>query len=78
MKKGNSVVLENGLAFNLVDSVVYQDNKYFAATSDDDNDETLYIFKVVDKDGEDALELIDESENSKVIDALIQHIKNTF
>ena len=78
MKKGKTVVLDNGLSFNLVDSVTYAGEKYFAATSDDETDEYLYFFKVV-KDGEnESLELIDEEDNSKVIEALIQHMKETF
>ena len=33
MKKGQNVTLENGLSFNLVDSVTYEGEKYFAASS---------------------------------------------
>lgn len=78
MKKGKNVVLDNGLSFNLVDSVTYAGDKYFAAVSDDEQDDYLYFFKVV-KDGEsESLELIDETDNQKVIEALIQHMKDTF
>lgn len=79
MKKGQNITLENGLTFNLVDSVVYEGVKYFAASSDDENDDTIYFFKVVnDDDGIDTLELIEYNENEKVIDALIQHMQSTF
>ena len=78
MKKGNTVTFENGLTFYLVDSVSYSGEKYFAATSDDDSDETIYFFKYInDEDGE-SLELIDRDDNEKVIDALIEHMRNTF
>ncbi|MBR5662912.1 MAG: DUF1292 domain-containing protein [Bacilli bacterium] len=79
MKKGQNVTLENGLSFNLVDSVTYEGVKYFAASSDDDTDDTLYFFKVINTDdGIDTLELIEYEKNEKVIDALIQHMQSTF
>lgn len=78
MKKGMNVTLENDLSFNLVDSVTYAGDKYFAAIADDENDENLYFFKVVKENNEESLELIDEKDNSKVINALIQHMNSTF
>lgn len=78
MKKGMNVTLENDLSFNLVDSVTYAGDKYFAAIADDENDENLYFFKVVKENDEESLELIDEKDNSKVINALIQHMNSTF
>lgn len=78
MKKGMTVVLENNLIFNLVDSVTYSGEKYFAATSDSTDDDNLYFFKVVKNDDIESLELIDESDNEKVINALIEHMRQTF
>ena len=78
MKKGMTVEIDNGLKFNLVDSVTYAGEKYFAATADDENDDTLYFFKLIVENNEESLELLDSEENEKVIDALSQHISNTF
>lgn len=78
MKKGMTVEIDNGLKFNLVDSVTYAGEKYFAATADDENDDTLYFFKLIVENNEESLELLDSEESEKVIDALSQHISNTF
>ena len=78
MKKGMTISLDNGASYVLVDSVTYAGNKYFAATNEDDSDENLYFFKVEKTDEEEYLELIDRNDNQKVIDALIQHMKQTF
>lgn len=78
MKKGMTVELENGLRFTLADSVTYNNEKYFAAVSDDETDEQLYFFKLISNDEEETLELIDLENNENVINALIEHIKNTF
>ena len=73
-----TVTLENDLKFNLVDSVNYEGSKYFAATSVDEDDDNLYFFKYVNEDNDESLQLLKYGENTKVIEALIQHIENTF
>lgn len=78
MKKGMTVTLDNDLSFNLVDSVTYSGEKFFAAVADDDSDDNLYFFKVVKNGEEESLQLIDQDDNQKVIEALIQHMDNTF
>ena len=78
MKKGMTVVLANGMSFILVDSVTYSGEKYFAATKSDNNDSELYFFKVNKNESGDMLELINSDDNSKVIEALTQHMRNTF
>lgn len=78
MKKGMTVVLDNGMSFILVDSVTYSGEKYFAATKADNNDSELYFFKVNKNESGDMLELINSDDNSKVIEALTQHMRNTF
>lgn len=78
MKKGMTVVLDNGMSFILVDSVTYSGEKYFAATKADNKDSELYFFKVNKNESGDMLELINSDDNSKVIEALTQHMRNTF
>lgn len=78
MKKGMTVSLDNGASYVLVDSVTYSGDKYFAATNVDANDDNLYFFKLDKADENGCLELIDQNDNQKVIDALIQHMKQTF
>lgn len=78
MKKGMTVVLDNGMSFILVDSVTYSGDKYFAATKVEDSDSELYFFKVNKNESGDMLELINSDDNSKVIEALTQHMRNTF
>lgn len=78
MKKGMTVTVENDLSFILVDSVTYAGDKYFAATAVDETDDCLYFFKLNKSDNGESLELIDQNTNQKVVDALIQHMKETF
>lgn len=78
MKKGMTITLDNDLSFNLVDSVTYSGEKFFAAVADDDGDDNLYFFKVVKNGDEESLQLIDQDDNQKVIDALMQHMDSTF
>ena len=78
MKKGMTVTLENDLTFILVDSVVYAGEKYFAATAQEDEDDSLYFFHLVNEDDGESLELIDSEDNPKVINALTQHMSETF
>ena len=75
MKKGMCVTLDNGQEYNLVDSVTYNDEKFFAAVTDDSDE--LFFFKENLTDGE-SLENISEADYPEVIDALIGHIKNTY
>ena len=72
------VSLEDGTNYVLVDSVTYGGDKYFAATNEDAGDDQLYFFKLEKNGEEEVLEIIDQSDNEKVIDALIQHMKQIF
>ena len=76
MKKGMSVLLENNVSYNLVDSVTYSNEKFYAAVND--NSEELFFFKQVNNGEEESLEPINAEEYPEVIDALLQHIQNTF
>ena len=78
MKKGMTVLLDSGISYILDDSVSYAGDKYFAATNVDEADDNLYFFKLIKTGGDDSLELIDQNDNEKVINALIQHMQNTF
>lgn len=78
MKKGMVVTLNDGVKFNLVDSVNYNGSKYFAATSGEKEDDNLYFFKLNIKDGKESLEYLDYDEGEKIINALIQHMENAF
>ena len=77
MKKGMTVVLE-GNNYVLVDSVTYSGEKYFASVSENDNDNTIYFFKLIIGENGESLELIDQNTNEKVVEALLQHIDRTF
>ena len=76
MKKGMKVTLDNGKSFILVDSLSYENNKYFAAVSEDENNKALYFF--IGNSESNVLTFIDESTNEKVISALRNHISTTF
>ena len=76
MKKGMCVTLQDNVEYNLVDSVTYANEKFFAATND--NTEELYFFKQVSDSQNDLLEPINTDEYPEVVDALLQHIQNTF
>lgn len=78
MKKGMTVVLDNNDSYILVDSVTYSGDKYFASVKKDDSDKDLYFFKLIKENDEEKLELLDSNEYANVIEALTQHIKNTF
>lgn len=77
MKKGMTVVLDNK-NYILVDSVTYSGEKYFASVSEDQSDNSIYFFKLISGENGDSLELIDETTNEKVVNALLQHIEVTF
>ncbi len=76
MKKGMCVTLDNNVSYNLVDSVTYSNEKFFAATNDESDE--LFFFKHVIDNQEEFLEPIDSEDYPEVIDALLQHIQNTF
>ena len=76
MKKGMCVTLDNNVEYNLIDSVTYNEEKFFAATCDL-NDE-IYFFKQIVDNNEEFLEPLDSGMYPQVIDALLQHIQNTF
>ena len=78
MKKGMCVTLSDGKEYNLVDSVSHNGDKFFAAVSNEENDETIYFFKGIVEGDEEFLEPINEDDYSEVINALKNHMSSTF
>lgn len=75
MKKGMLVKLEDGKEIILIDSVTHKDNKFFAATPNDDSIEDLNFYRVLyDDKGSEYLEEINYNDYPEVIDALVNHI----
>ena len=75
MKKGMLVKLDNGKEIILVDSVSHKDNKFFAATPNDENIPDVLFYRVLyDDEGAEYLEEINHDDYPDVIDALVNHI----
>ena len=75
MKKGMLVKLDNGKEVVLVDSVTYKENKFFAATTNDDDVADVLFYRVLYDDvGAEYLEEINHDDYPDVIDALLNHI----
>jgi len=78
MKKGMCVTLEDNKEYVLVDNVVYDGEKFFAAVLNDDDVTDMEFFKeVITEDGE-YLENISRDNYPHIIDALLRHIADTF
>lgn len=79
IKKGMVVSLSDGKEYVLVDSVTYSNNKYFAAVLNDNSVDNIYYFKLsVNKNNENELITVSEDTDSKVIEALNNHMMQTF
>ena len=78
MKKGMCVTLEDNKEYILVDNVVYDGEKFFAAILNDDEVTDMEFFKeVITEDGQ-YLENINRDNYPHIIDALVHHIADTF
>lgn len=83
IKKGMSVELENGLSLVIMDSVNFNGNKYVAAIkkldNPDDNVDDMYFYKVVNEDSDNySFVDIEQEFSDKIIDALVNHMCQTF
>lgn len=83
IKKGMSVELENGLSLVIMDSVNFNGNKYVAAIkkldNPNDNVDDMYFYKVVNEDSDNySFVDIEQEFSDKIIDALVNHMCQTF
>ena len=79
MKKGMCVTLEDGNNYALIDSVSYEDKKYFAAVlNDDDTSNELFFFKLVSEDEEEYLEPVSVATDEVIVNALINHMAEKY
>lgn len=83
IKKGMSVKLQNGLSLVIMDSVNFNGNKYVAAIkkldNPNDNVDDMYFYKVVNEDSDNySFVDIEQEFSDKIIDALVNHMCQTF
>ena len=78
MKKGMCVTLADNTEYVLVDNVLYDGEKFFAALEANKEDAELEFFKEVITDDGEYLETISELEYGHIIEALLQHMVDTF
>ena len=78
MKKGMCVTLADNAEYILVDNVIYDGEKFFAALQTNAEDPDIEFFKeIVTSEGE-YLQTITEEQYGHIIEALLRHMVDTF
>ena len=79
IKKGMIVTINNGEEFVIVDSVSYSNMRYFAAVLNNQEIDDIYYFRLEkDLDNNNELVLIDQIADKHIVNALNNHMLQTF